>query len=316
MFRIIPKPSFLLPLCFIVVQQTIFSQELVRYGYEQPKMGTTFRIILYSEDAEKAQKASDEAFQRIDQLNAIFGDYEEDSEISQLSDLADTGTRQEVSPEMWEVLVLAKQISKRSKGAFDITIGPLSKLWRRAIRRNEFPSIENINEAKSKVNYRWLKLYKKKREVILKKEGMKLDAGGIAKGYAIDEAYKVLKSYGIDQALVDGGGDIYVGLPPPGRKGWNLAFLTQGSDNVDQTVQLTNQAIASSGDTYKFIEWEGKRYSHIIDPRTGLGVIDQKVINVIASNGTLADALASAISIMTEERSKKLVKRYPNVELK
>ncbi|MDA0196876.1 MAG: FAD:protein FMN transferase [Bacteroidetes bacterium] len=311
------KPYLQLVLFFVTVHGIpAVAQELVRYTYEQPKMGTTFKIILYSEDSERAENASNEAFQRIDELNAIFSDYEEESEISQLSDLAGTGKKQRVSPDMWEILVLANEISKRSKGAFDITIGPLSKLWRRAIRQMEFPGMDKIEEARSKVNYRWLKLYKNTRAVLLKKEGMRLDAGGIAKGYAVDEAFKVLKSNGIDRALIDGGGDIYVGSPPPRRKGWNLAFLTQGSENIDQTVQLTNQAIASSGDTYQFIEWEEKRYSHIIDPLTGLGVTDQKVINIIAPSCTLADALASAVSVMTEERSKKLIKRYPDVELK
>ncbi len=278
-------------------------------------MGTTFRIVLYAENAQLAKEASDAAFKRIDELNAIFSDYLEDSEASKLSIQSGSGLKQKVSPEMQEVLNLAREISKRSKGAFDVTVGPLSKLWRRAIRRKEFPGVKNINDARSKVNYRWIKLYGKSQEVLLKKKGMQLDFGGIAKGYAIDEAYQILISFGIDRALIEGGGDVYVGAPPPAKKGWSLAFLADSSDD-NEITEYANKALASSGDTYQYLEWEGVRYSHIVDPRTGFGVTGNDVINVIAPKCVMADVIASTVSVMGVSKAKKLMKRYKGVDLR
>lgn len=279
-------------------------------------MGTEFRIVLYATDKSLADTAAAAALHRIDELNDIFSDYQEDSEVSKLSASAGSRTKMSVSSEMWEVLQLAKKLSRKSRGAFDITIGPLSKLWRRAFRRKEFPKWSQISSANALVNYRYVKLYGHSRRVKLKKSGMHLDLGGIAKGYTVDAVYQVLLTYGIEQALVDGGGDIYAGAAPPGASGWEVRFVPADQPDEVTSLLLEHQAIASSGSTYKFLEWDGRRYSHIIDPRTGLGVTETAIINVIADNCTTADALASALSVLKKPERQKLLAAYPAAEMK
>ncbi|MCB0631410.1 MAG: FAD:protein FMN transferase [Saprospiraceae bacterium] len=298
------------------IGQLLPAQTLQRFQFFEPKMGTEFRIVLYATDKEQADKAATAAFRRIDELNLIFSDYQEDSEVSKLSDTAGSGEKVAVSVELWEVLHFARQLSKKSRGAFDVSIGPLSKLWRRAFRRQEFPEWSQIEADRALVSFKKIKLYTRGHQVKLKKEGMRLDLGGIAKGYTVDAVYRVLTQHGIDIALVDGGGDIYAGAPPPGEKGWEIRFVPAATPEQEETIQLTRGAIASSGSTYKYLEWEGRKYSHIIDPRTGLGVTETAIINVIADNCVKADALASTLSVLNETERGKLLAAYPKAVLK
>jgi thiamine biosynthesis lipoprotein len=278
-------------------------------------MGTTFRIVFYAEGQEKAKQAAQAAFARIDELNQIFSDYQEDSEVSRLSQSAGSEKKVPISSELWEVLKFAKTLSRKSDGAFDVSIGPLSKLWRRAFRQKEFPALEKIEEARTLVNYRAIKLYRKHQRVKLAMEGMRLDLGGIAKGYTVDAVYRELQVQGIPRALVDGGGDIYAGEPPPGQSGWEVQLLAGEEGESPRKIVLTRRAIASSGSTYKFLEWNGERYSHIIDPRTGLGITETDIIHVAAPNCMQADAFASTLSILNDLEQTSLLDRFPKVAL-
>ncbi|WP_170110366.1 FAD:protein FMN transferase [Flavilitoribacter nigricans] len=294
---------------------TAQAQELRRFEFSEPKMGTTFRMVFYAEREEEATQAAAAAFERIDELNRIFSDYQEDSEVSRLSQSAGSGEKVPVSDELWEVLHYARQLSKKSNGAFDVSIGPLSKLWRRAFRQMEFPQPEKITAARALVNYRDIRLYRKHRRVRLCKAGMRIDLGGIAKGYTVDAVYRVLLERGINRALVDGGGDIYAGDPPPGQSGWEVQMVALEEGVDPQRIVLSRRAIASSGSTYKFLEWNGERYSHIIDPRTGLGITETDIINVAADNCMQADAFASTLSIINDLERTRLLDRFPNVAL-
>ena len=186
---------------------------LVRFTQSAPIMGTTFTITIFGNSNQQCQRAVSQAYHRIEELNNIFSDYLEESESSQLS--AHAENRISVSDDLWYLLRLSKKFSRQSKGAFDVSIGPVTKLWRRAIRQQKIPDSAKLQQAQSLVNYRWIKLFNSKQQVKLKKKGMKLDFGAIAKGYAIDEAYKELLKNGIRIALVDGGGDLFIGDAPP-----------------------------------------------------------------------------------------------------
>ena len=274
-------------------------------------MGTTFRLIFYADAQDKADELSQKVFERLDSLNQIMSDYLPDSELSKLSRNSGRGQKVKVSDELWEIMRLSNKISRKSKGAFDITIGPLSQLWRRAVRRNEFPDSSRIQDATHRVNYKYIRFYPAKQTVKLKKEGMRLDLGGIAKGYAVDKAFEYLSQKNISIALVDGGGDIRLGDPPPGTAGWKVSVsdLDSTENEMNKVLELRNCAIATSGDTYRFIEWKGKRYSHIIDPRTGYGITQQRKTTVIVPNATMADALASALSVMGPKKGFRLLNR-------
>lgn len=266
-------------------------QAQARYEYQHRQMGTLFRLVLYSADSAQAGRAAEAAFARIDSLNATFSDYRAESELSRLGLLSDS--LQDwiaVSPDMEKVLRQAQSVSARTDGAFDLTIGPLSRLWRRAFRQGEFPDSLALEAAREMVGHQKLEIHPEEPWVRLLRPGMRLDAGGIAKGFAVDEAMAVLRQHGLGAALVDGGGDLLAGEAPPGEKGWKIVIAG------DTVLAVCNRAVATSGDTYRYLEWQGRRYSHIIDPRTGLGVAHGKQVTVLAPSCTLADALASALS--------------------
>lgn len=262
-----------------------------RYEFRQPGMGALFRIVLYAGDSLQAQAAARAAFARIDSLDAMLSDYREDSELSRLSARAGQEEWAAVSEELWFLLQKSAQVAALSGGAFDPTVGPLSKLWRKAFRQGEFPDTAALSRARACVGHQHLQLDGDGKRVRLSLPGMRLDLGGIAKGYAVDEAMKMLRQHGLSIALVDGGGDLLAGEPPPGREGWEVAI------GADTTLTIAREAAATSGDTYRYLEWQGQRYSHIIAPRTGLGVTHGLKVTVMAPDCTLADALASALSV-------------------
>ena len=143
---------------------------------------------------------------------------------------------------------------------------------------------------------------------------MRLDFGAIAKGFACDEALKVLQKHGLRRALIDGGGDILVGEPPVGRTSWRIQVESEDKGEAAPLLILRNQAVATSGDRYRFVQIAGKKYSHIVDPRTGLGLTSRLTVTIVASNGTDADGLASAVSVLGVREGLRLVESLPNTE--
>ncbi|MFM9947150.1 MAG: FAD:protein FMN transferase [Saprospiraceae bacterium] len=260
-------------------------------------MGTVFRLVFYTEkDATTAQDIAKQVFARVDTLNAIFSDYLPESELNRLSDQAGSGEKIQVSEPLWKILRLSKSYAKASDGAFDPTVGALTRLWRRARNLKEPPDSARITAALETVDYRSIRLYKKNRRVQLKLKGTRLDLGGIAQGYAADECLSILKAAGISSALADAGGDIALGDAPPGAKGW--AIERPLTDSTSETLFLANCGITTSGATYRYFEDEnGVRYSHIVDPRTGWGITKQLLVTVLAPNAVIADAWATALSV-------------------
>lgn len=303
-------------ICLLLIH-TLTAQAQERFEFDHAKMGTQFKLIIYTTNPDKAQHIANQCINKINQLNTILSDYEATSEISRLSATAGSGKKIKVSPELWTILKQSNFYAKKSNGAFDISIGPLSKLWRSMFRKSEIFNGVKINNAKAKIGFQKIKLHPFSKSVCLTQKGMRLDAGGIAKGFTVDEVVKVLQKNGITQFLVDGGGDIYVGNPPPDQLGWqiHLQIKNTAEQLVEKILILKNTAIASSGDTYRFLEWEGKRYSHIIDPRTGYGVIDRKVVNVQANTCMRADAIASTLSILNKEEKGRFLKKMKKVKV-
>ena len=275
----------------------------------------SFRVVLYATNQVSADAAADAAFQRIKQLNEIMSDYDPDSELSKLSASSGSGTAVPVSPDLWFVLDRAQDLAKRSDGAFDVTVGPFVNLWRRARRQHQLPNPERLAQARLAVGYKHVKLDEEKLTVELLVPNMKLDLGGIAKGYAIGEALKVLGRLGIERALVEGGGDVAVSEPPPGKSGWrfDLSSLDVTNAPADRFLSLRNCAISTSGDLYQRLEIDGKRYSHIVDPRTGIGLTDHSLVNVIAPESITADSLTKVVSVLGPEKGLEFIARTPQV---
>lgn len=271
-----------------------------RFEFSEPQMGMEFRVVLYAPDAGTARHAVNAMYRRVTELNLILSDYEEDSELTQLNRTAGSGRAVRVSPDLWRVLEEGQEWAQRTHGAFDMTVGPVVQLWRRARRQHELPSRDRLERARAAVGYAYLELDPPRRAVRLTRPGMRLDLGGIAKGYVLDEAVRVLERHGLRRVLLQAGGDLVVGDPPPGRPAWRVETSSASGPGAPpaQSLLLRRCALATSGDLFQYVEIDGVRYSHIVDPRTGLGLTDHSQVSVIARRGMTADALATALSVL------------------
>lgn len=281
--------------CLMVVSCAPFRAVPERFEYRQLHMGVEARLVLYASDSTRAVEAARAAFQRIAELDAIMSDYREDSELMQLT-RAPAGAWVPVSEPLWAVLERAQELAQLSDGAFDVTAGPLIQLWREARRTGELPDPDALRVARSRSGWTHLSLDPDRRAVRLAVNGMRLDLGGIAKGYAADEALAVLRRQGIHRAMIEFGGDIVAGAPPPGRTGWQIRI--DDPSGAPPVVHLRDAAISTSGDAVQFVMIGGVRYSHVVDPRTGVALHDRIVATVIAPSGVLADALATLAGVL------------------
>ncbi len=281
-------------------------------------MFTTFRISLHAETKAQAEAAADAAFKRIAALNAVFSDYEPNSELMQLCN-AGPNKPFKASDDLFDIVSRSLELSRLTDGAFDITCGNLTHLWRRTKRTHKLPPADRLQQALAATDWRAVQLDEKARTLTLLKPGMLLDLGGIAKGYAADSGLKVLREHGLPRALVMAGGDIAIGDPPPGEDAWDIQLrqFTKPSPEEDLiTVRLHNCAVSTSGDLYQFTEIEGTRYSHIVSPQTGLGLTQRIACSVIAPNCTTSDALATAMCVLGKERGEKVATQVKGVTMR
>jgi FAD:protein FMN transferase len=281
----------------------------LRFEYEQQHMGTKFRIVLFAANKETADRAVGAAYERVAELNHIMSDYDPKSELMQLCRQFDQPDHPpvKVSPELFFVLSKGQELAKMSDGAFDMSVGPLVQLWRIARKTQKMPDEKELTEAKAKVGYQKMELNEKERTVRLLVPGMRLDLGGIAKGYAADEAQAVLKKHGITSALVAAGGDVAVSDAPPNGSGWKIGIEPLTKDSPERYLRLQNAAVSTSGDAEQFTLINGVRYSHIIDPKTGLGLTGRRSVTVVAKKGIDSDSMTKAVMILPPEKALALV---------
>jgi len=288
---------------------------LRRLEFTQIEMAVTVKIVLYSTDAETATAAAKDAFSRVHALNGILSDYDPESELRRLCDTAGEGKTVRVSPELWKVLKHAQQVSRQSNGAFDVTVGPVVRLWRRARRQKELPSPQALRQARELIGYQLIRLDAERQTVELLKKGMRIDLGGIAKGYAMDEALAVLQRHGITRALVEAGGDVRLGDPPPGRSGWRVGIppLENPRGEPLSYLELSRVAVSTSGDIVQYVEIAGKRYSHVVDPRSGMALTDHCRVMVVGPTGMAADAISKAVGVLGPKKGLELIDQTPGL---
>jgi len=283
-------------------------------------MGVDVRIVVYAQNRNQAERACAAVFEKFAELDTIMSDYRDNSELMQLCAKAG-GPPVPVSEELFRVLARSQELAQRSDGAFDITCSPIVRLWRTARKTHVLPTDLELANARAVVGWKNLVLDPDARTAQLLLPGMLLDLGGIGKGYANDLAQAVLRRHGIRCALVESGGDIVVTDSPPGTQGWRIQaqIHTDNLPKVDpsdgKTMLLANCAISTSGDTEQFVEIGGKRFSHIIDPRTGQALTNRIGVMVIARDGLTSDGLTKPISILGVERTRKLVKTYAGARI-
>jgi len=299
----------MLRLIFLLLFPFALSAQLKRFQLTENKMGSQFNLVFYHSDSTEASQMAKECFLIIDSLNAVFSDYDATSEVSRLT--KQSNQPQKISDELFIIITQSKEAWKKSGKTFDISIGALTQLWRKTRNEKSIPNEAEIKSAKRSTGFQNLVLNNKSKTISFKKNGIKLDFGGIVKGYAAQRVIDYLKTKKINIALADAGGDIAMGDAPPGKTGWTVGInLPESEDEIwSQKLELKNCAVATSGDVYRFTIYNGKKYSHIIDPRTGYGVTSQRNVTVIAKDGTTADWLATACSILPIKKALRLVKK-------
>ncbi|MEE9394944.1 MAG: FAD:protein FMN transferase [Planctomycetota bacterium] len=271
-------------------------------------MGVKFRLVLYANSKSKAAAAARAAFDRISRLERIFSDYRANSEARRLTTAAESQTVR-VSKDMSRILKVSLKIAAQSGGAFDPTLGALTQQWRRARTLQQELSPAQIETARAQTG--WEKLTWSPKDSTLRHDcpGLAFDFGGIAKGDAADEAAKVLESMGYRQYLIDAGGDLRLGAAPPGKTGWSVQLGYQG-----ETRHLSHCGVATSGATFKYLLQASRRQSHILDPGHGKGLVTDQELTCIANNATLADALATAGSVLGEGPKREALARHYSAE--
>jgi len=269
-------------------------------------MGTLVEITVIPGN----EKAIREAFEALKKVDLLMSTYKEDSEISILN----REGKAQVSEETLEVIEDAIKFSNLTDGAFDITCRPLINLWKKAKKEEKLPAEMEIEEAISLVGYQRIIL--EGNQIRLEKKGMQIDLGGIAKGYAVDKAIEALKKNGIKRALVNAGGDLYaLGIDPQGEK-WQIGVQDpREEDKIIDIIKVKDKAVATSGDYRRYFTLEGKRFSHIVNPKTGLTVQDVPMsVTIIGPDATTTDALSTGVFVLGPEEGMKLIESLPEVE--
>jgi thiamine biosynthesis lipoprotein len=244
-----------------------------------------------------------------------LSDYKAESELNKLCSTSGTNAATPVSDDLWSVLKFSKSLCEETGGAFDVTIGPLVKLWRTARKTKILPDEVALRLARKRVDCSLMQLDESEHRVTLSASAMQLDLGGVAKGYALDAVVKIIREkFAIAQVLIDGGGDVLAGDPPPGREHWNVAVRNPENESAPWIIPLANAALATSGDLHQFVEIGDARYSHIVDPSTGMGLTHHTQVSVLAPTATEADALASAASVLGNPKGLEFIEARPKCE--
>lgn len=300
------KP-FIYTITLLVFSTPLLQAQTRKFSYSEMKMGSAFNLIIVSADSNKANHLARKSYELVDSLNHIFSNYDSSSELSKIN--ASAGLLPyKMSTAMLDLVQKSQYAYIQSKGAYDISIGPLSSLWRNARKAKLFPEASTVLATKKLVGLNQVKINKRLGTIFLPNANMQLDFGGIAKGYIAQWVINFLKANGIQQALVDAGGDIVMSGPPLNQQGWLIGVnLPETTDQLlNKKLQLSNCSVATSGDVFQFIEYKGVKYSHIINPLTGYGVTNLRNVTIVAKTGATADWLATACSILPIQEAKQL----------
>ncbi len=289
--------------------------ELLGYEFEFPALGTKVQLKSFHDNKQLVQTAFEQAARTARELEAVLTDYNPQSEARQLSSLAfKQATR--VSDPLWEVMLASDKWTKLSDGAFDSSLGKLTQLWRKYRRVGRTPNRQEIEAAKAATGWQHVQLFPNDHSVRFLHDDLQLDFGAIGKGYVVDRMFEVLCAYELPCSLVNISGNMRVGSPPPERQGWRIEIAALEKDGQPlRQVLLADKAIATSGDLWQFIVIDGVRRSHILDPRTGLGVPGPQCATAIAKNATDADALATLACVLGFKRAAEIASHLPDTQL-
>ena len=288
------------------------------FVYQQPHMGCLFTLKLVTEDEKAAQAASEAVSKRIEEIEQVCSDYRKDSESSLLSATGGQGKAVKVSDELCALLTASEHFWQWSGGTFDVTLGPCTRLWRTTRKTLQLPSPATLAAAVAATGFPQLHFSAPEHTVQMQRSGMVLDFGGIAKGYALEEATQLLlKTTGIRNFLLDAAGQIAAMGAPPERDAWSLGIEKLPEETPDTpavVLKLHNAHLATSGDLHQRVTIGDEHYAHILNPQTGLGLTYTVEASVIAPDGTTADAVATALCILDEPTAREKLRQLPGVE--
>ena len=288
------------------------ARTLHRYEAVEPHMGTLVKITLYVADEDEARAAFAAAFCRIRALDDTLSDYKPESELNRIT-ISGVGTPVGASRDLIRVLAVSQDLAAATGGAFDITQGPIIRLWREARASGRVPDGDALREASARSGYRKLHVDRAAGTVRTDEAGMRLDVGAIGKGYAASEALAVLTARGIGAALVAVSGDLAFSGAPPGARGWRVQLHSLDvAPEVPPVLQLTNAAVSTAGASEQYLEAGGRRYSHIVDPATRTALTDDITVTVVAKHGLDADGLDTAVSVLGVEKGLALIESRPD----
>ncbi|MBN1507710.1 MAG: FAD:protein FMN transferase [Sedimentisphaerales bacterium] len=319
------RPVFLagatvVALCFVYARTTKPGSIQIDSGH-RVVMGTFSRVVVIANSERTAKRCIEAAFEMQQRIEELMSYHRDDSELSRINrDAADRPVP--TNPLMFEVLEKSVAFSKLSDGAFDVTVGPLVDLWKAAGEANAPPTEEALAGARAKVGYGKLVLDEKNMTVRFAVQGMRIDLGGIGKGYAVDKSVEAMKQRGAIGGMVDLGGNIRCfGRPPRGQETWRVGLQDPNvaPEDVDNSrillvLSITDQSVATSGDYRRFMNVQGQKQSHVIDATSGKGANRLVSDTVIASDATTADALSTAVNVLGPQEGLALIERLPNVE--
>ena len=286
----------------------------VRYEASHQAMGTVFTVVAYGLDARTLAQVVNEAFEEIDRLDAQMSNYRPESELEGINRRAAREAIM-VEPQLFQLIRDALRYSEETGGAFDITVGPLMKAWGFFRGQGRVPSRSELSEVLRRVGYRHVKLDPSTRALRFDAEGVELDLGGIAKGYAVDEAVEILRANGVTSALVSSGtSSLYALGAPPEERGWKVTLRDPyEAEKVGDVVYLKNYSLSASGNYEKFFKLGGKTYCHILDPRDGRPVANMLATAVLAPRAVESDALSTAFFVLGPVRSRKYLSTHPSL---
>lgn len=297
---------FFLGLSFCGCRKRLFKKTAIA-------MGTVCEIKVVGVNEEESEKAIKEAFAEISRIEKSMSLYLEDSDISRMNEAA-FRDYVKISEETFGVLKEAREFSRITDGSFDITVSPLVDLWGFYKEKGRIPAEEEIRTARENVGFRNVILKPDTKEVKFAVEGLKIDLGGVAKGYACDAAVDRLKNFGIKNALVNIGGNIYAfGMSEKGRP-WTIGIKHPREKGIVDSLRLDDRAVSTSGDYERFFEINGKRYSHIVDPKTGYPARKILSVTVVADSAMKADMFSTAAFVLGPEKIQDLARRVGEIE--
>ena len=310
----IKKINFLLIIVLLISYQN-FAQ-ISKYSFETARMGSPFSIIISTNDSAGISKVIQSSFELAQDLESQLSDYQINSELSQVNLRAGTGEFFPIHPSLKEILIAAMQAEKLTQGALNVKLGRLVQAWRKTRKDKILPNEKELRKIAAAIQGKCIEFSEDSTKLRLADQGCQLDLGSLGKGFVAQKVLDQMVKSGWPYALVDAGGKICLTSQVGKQEAWLVGLEIPGGTAIsDQMLKLKNCAIASSGKTYQQVKIGNQVYSHVLDPRTGMALTHGRFATAIAPDGTLADWLATAATIMPIREIEKLLVKLPNVRL-